>query len=203
MMPRFKPIPGETPIADVSDLKDKNIKNRGQLNKAEAANIVKVIARYLGGPLTRKEAPFDFAWFCQLHREMFEDVWGWAGRLRKSVTNIGIAPHLIEQRLYDLCKNLPYWSNESLLLQATMLHHQAVQIHPFENGNGRWSRTLADIWLHLHGHDPIQWPGTALSEESEVRAAYLAAIKAADDHDYQPLLALHLRFASAVEPSQK
>jgi Fic family protein len=78
-----------------------------------------------------------------------------------------------------------------------MLHHQAVQIHPFENGNGRWSRTLANIWLHLHGHELIQWPGAALSEESKVRADYLAAIKAADNHDYQPLFALHQRFTSA------
>jgi Fic-DOC domain mobile mystery protein B len=203
MMPKFKPIPGETPITDVSELKDRSIKNRGQLNKAEARNIAKTMAQYLGGPITPKEAPFDFSWFCQLHREMFEDVWGWAGRLRKSVTNIGIAPHLIEVQLYDLSKNLPYWANETLLMQATMLHHQAVQIHPFENGNGRWSRTLANIWLHLHAHELTQWPGAALSEESEVRAEYLAAIKAADDHDYQPLLALHQRFTSAKSSQNK
>lgn len=202
-MPKFKPIPGETPITDVSELKDKSIKNRGQLNKAEARNIAKAMAQYLGGPLTRREAPFDFAWFRQLHHEMFEDVWGWAGRLRTSVTNIGVAPHLIEQRLYDLSKNLPYWDKEPMLMQATMLHHQAVQIHPFENGNGRWSRTLANIYLHLHGHALIQWPGAALSEESEVRAEYLAAIKAADNYDYGPLLALHRRFTPGKSSDEK
>ena len=36
--------------------------------------------------------------------------------------------------------------------QAVLLHHRAVQIHPFENGNGRWSRLLANIWLKKHAH---------------------------------------------------
>ena len=139
----FKTIPGETPITDASELKVKGIGTRRELNEVEATNIAKAFARYLSGPITRKEAPFDYAWFLQLHREMFEDVWGWAGRLRKSVTSIGIEPKFIEQKLYDLSLNLPFWKNEPLLMQASMLHHQAVHIHPFENGNGRWSRLLA------------------------------------------------------------
>jgi fido (protein-threonine AMPylation protein) len=198
-MPLFKPIPGETPITDFSELKVKGIVYRSQLNKVEAANITKALARYFGGPLTRIEAPFDYAWFLRFHREMFEDVWGWAGRLRTSVTNIGIEPRFIEERLYGLSQNLPCWANESLLQQATLLHHQAVHIHPFENGNGRWSRALANLWLYLHGHEPTEWPGTALSEESPVRGEYIEAIKAADDGDCGPLLALHERFTPAEE----
>lgn len=157
------------------------------------------MARYLVGPITRKEAPFDFAWFCTLHREMFEDVWGWAGRLRTSVTSIGVQPNFIESRLYDLTQSLPCWKREGLLRQATMLHHQAVQIHPFENGNGRWSRMLANIWLAVHGHAVTVWPATGLSEKSPVRDQYIAAIKAADEGDYDPLLALHQRFTGMDE----
>jgi Fic family protein len=110
------------------------------------------------------------------------------------VTNIGIAPQFIEERLFDLARNLPCWQNEPLLLQATMLHHQAVQIHPFENGNGRWSRALANIWLKLHGHELTVWPAADLIQESPVRGEYLAAIQAADQGDYGPLLELHRRF---------
>jgi fido (protein-threonine AMPylation protein) len=97
-MPVFQPIPGETPITDFSELKVKGIFYRSELNRVEATNIARAMSRYLGGTLTRKEAPFDYAWLLRLHREMFEDVWGWAGRLRTSVTNIGIEPLLIEQR---------------------------------------------------------------------------------------------------------
>jgi Fic-DOC domain mobile mystery protein B len=202
-MPFFKPIPGETPITDVSELKVKGILYRSELNKVEFANVTKALSRYLGRQLTRNEAPFDYAWFLQLHREMFEDVWGWAGRLRTSTTNIGIEPRFIEQRLYELSKNLPYWGNEPLIVQATMLHHQAVHIHPFENGNGRWSRALANIWLYLNGHELTQWPSTALSEESAIRGEYVEAIKAADRGDYAPLLALHQRFTPTDESSEE
>jgi fido (protein-threonine AMPylation protein) len=150
--------------------------------------------RYFGGIITADDAPFDYAWFLRLHREMFEDVWEWAGRLRRSVTNIGVQPQFIEQRLYELSQNLPCWTNESRLLQATMLHHQAVLIHPFENGNGRWSRALANIWLYLNGAEPTDWPGTELSEVSSIRDEYLHAIQAADAGDYAALFELHQRF---------
>jgi len=180
-------------------LKVKDILYRSQLNKVESLNITKAMSRYLGGLLTTKEAPFDYAWFLQLHREMFEDVWGWASRLRRNQTNIGIDPRFVEQRLYELSISLPYWKDLPLIEQATRLHHQAVHIHPFENGNGRWSRLLANLWLYLHGEEITAWPGTALSEESPIRAEYILAIKAADEGDYAPLLALHKRFSMTRE----
>ncbi len=198
-MPFRKPIPGETPITDISELKVKGIRFRSQVNDAESTGIARVTARYLARSLSRKEAPFDFAWFCDLHRQMFEDVWGGAGSLRTSVTNIGMAPQFIEERLFDLSRNLPCWENEPLLVQATMLHHQAVQIHPFENGNGRWSRVLANIWLRLNRHELTRWPATELSQESAVRDEYIAAIQAADQGDYGPLLELHRRFTATAK----
>lgn len=198
-MPLFQPLPGETPITDFSEWKVKGITYRSQLNQVESINIAKAMARYLVGPLTRVEAPFDYTWFLQLHREMFGDVWAWAGRLRTSVTNLGVQPKFIEQDLYDLSRNLPCWANERFIVQATMLHHQAVRIHPFENGNGRWSRLLANVWLHLHGQEPTDWPGTALSEVSPVRAEYIEAIRTADQGDYAPLLALHERFTPGLD----
>lgn len=201
-MPLFQPIPGETPIDDVSQLKVKGIVYRSELNRIEAVNIGKALARYLGGVLSAKDAPFDFTWFCRLHREMFEDVWAWAGQLRKSNTNIGVHPRFIEQRLYDLCLSIPYWHKEPILMQAAMLHHQAVQIHPFENGNGRWSRALADIWLHLHSHPTIQWPAQSLVETSPVRNEYLESLKKADDGDYGPLLDLHRRFGGPTTATE-
>ncbi len=163
------------------------------MNEAEALNVALGLEKYLAGPLSREEAPFDYSFFLRLHREMFGDVWGWAGRLRRSVTNIGSEPHLIEQRLYELSLNLPYWEGDPLLTQAARLHHQAVLIHPFENGNGRWSRTLANIWLHLHRHPLTHWPA-GLNEESPVRAVYIEALKTADRGDEGPLLALPRRF---------
>jgi fido (protein-threonine AMPylation protein) len=131
---------------------------------------------------------------------MFEDVWGWAGRLRRSVTNIGIKPAHIEHQLYELSLNLPYWRESPPLTQAARLHHQAVHIHPFENGNGRWSRALANIWLRVLGYPMTIWPATALSEESEIRAAYIATIQAADRGNEQPLIDMHTRYTPSPPP---
>lgn len=187
-------IPGETPITDFSELKVEGIRYRRELNEAEATNIAKPMARYLGSRITEKEAPMDFSWFCRLHREMFEDVWAWAGRLRRLETTIGIAPEHIEQRLYELAGNFPLWTDVPVVERAAMLHHKAVQIHPFENGNGRWSRLLANIWLRLNDEPIALWPGDALSVESPIRGEYLEAIRAADKGRYGPLVDLHERF---------
>ena len=80
-----------------------------------------------------------------------------------------------------------------LVEQAARLHHKAVAIHPFLNGNGRWSRMLANIWLKLHGSQPTFWPEESVGEASVLRAEYLAAVSAADAMDYGPLIALHRR----------
>ncbi len=193
-MPQFKPIPGETPIDDVSGLIPKGVLTRGDLNKVEAVNIAKAMVKYLVGRLDEKAAPFDFVWLLQLRQEMFGDVWKWAGKLRTSATNIGVSPSQIETRLYDLTKNVPHWKDIPLIEQAALLHHESVFIHPFINGNGRWSRLLANIWLYRNGHPLTQWPDSSLNEESPIRAEYLAAIKAADNKDYNPLNVLHRRY---------
>jgi len=191
----FEPIPGETPIGSISELRIEGIQFRSQLNRAEASNIAKAEAKYLMGRLTRRKAPFTYAWMCKLHREMFNDVWGWAGRIRTSVTNIGVAPRFIESRLFDLAQNLPCWKDQPFLEQAALLHHKAVEIHPFENGNGRWSRMLANVWLYRHGHFLTDWPVAEISlEASPVRREYLEAVQAADNGDYDALFALHSRF---------
>jgi hypothetical protein len=62
---------------------------------------------------------------------------------------------------------------------------------------------LASLWLYVNGHEPTEWPGTALSEESAVRAEYIEAIKAADQGDYGPLLALHERFTPTDNPEEE
>jgi fido (protein-threonine AMPylation protein) len=157
-MPLFEPIDGETPIDDVSGLMVKGIALRSELNVVEAANILKATEKYLIGPVTERLAPFDFTWVCRLHKEMFGDVWKWAGTFRTDQTNISIPPHLIETQVYDLVACLPFWKDQPWPVQAAHLHHRAVAIHPFPNGNGRWSRMLANIWFRRNKQPFTEWP---------------------------------------------
>jgi hypothetical protein len=40
----------------------------------------------------------------------------------------------------------------------------------------------------------VNWPEKTIEDTSEIRDRYIAAIKAADVFDYDPLLALHKQF---------
>jgi len=201
-MAGFEPIPGETPI-DPSGLRDKSIRNRRELNEAEGRNIAEAVFKYLLGGLTPEMALFDLVWSLKLHEEMFGNVWVWAGTLRRRDLNLGIPWHQVETQLYDLFLKLPYWKDMSLAEQAARLHHGAVSIHPFENGNGRWSRMLANIWLKLHGSNPTIWPDAAIAETSIIRDEYLAAVKAADTMNFAPLIALHEKYTPSELPDDE
>ncbi len=194
MTPR-PPVPGETPIDDFSGLLVKGITTRRELSVVEARNVLRATIRYLAGVPSADDAPFDFHWLLKLHREMFGDVWAWAGQPRKCDLNIGVPWYEVEPRLYDVTRNLPYWADLPAVEQAARLHHGAVHVHPFLNGNGRWARMLANVWLRRCGSRPTEWPEQTIGEgTSVVRGEYLEAIKAADAHDLQPLIELHRSF---------
>lgn len=165
----------------------------------EAKNILKAVQKYLYGKPTTRTARFDFAWALRLHREMLGDVWKWAGQLRTKPLNLGVPPAQIETQLYELLKNLPFWNDLPLFEQAAMLHHKAVSIHPFQNGNGRWSRMLANIWLARNGSPWTKWPEQNIGTESPIRDEYLKAVKVADQGEYEALVELHRRFALTEE----
>ncbi len=193
----WETTPGETPI-DVSVLKVSGVANRGQLSVVEAENIRKAIVKYLGGPLTRRTAKFDLSWMLKLHREMFGDVWTWAGETRTTNLNLGVPWHVVQGRMQNLCDDLADWQKHwpDVVEQASHLHHRAVQIHPFLNGNGRWSRLLANFWLKLNKQPLTEWPEETIGETSVIRDEYLTAIRAADSGDYAPLMELHRRYAA-------
>ena len=184
--------PGETPI-DVSHLKIAWVKTRQELDLVEARNIRKAVLKYFGRRRpTKRMAPFDLTWLKRLHKEMFGDVWKWAGEIRTRDLNLGVSWRLIDEKLQNLLSDLDFWdqSGMDVMEQAVRVHHQAVQVHPFYNGNGRWSRMLANILLRLRGHSQTSWPENLLGTESTIRGAYLAAIKEADLGNYDPLLTL-------------
>ncbi|HEV7223663.1 MAG TPA: mobile mystery protein B [Pirellulales bacterium] len=194
-------LPGETPIDDISGLKLRDVSTREQLNLAEARNILKVAVKYLATRPSKRSAKFDFSWMLRLHREMFGDVWEWAGQVRTRDLNLGVPFYLVNQELQNLLGDLLAWRQfgHDLVGQAARLHYRAVRIHPFLNGNGRWSRMLANIWLKLNRSDIIVWPEKTIGKESVVRAEYIAAIQAADRGDEGPFLELHRRFHGRQE----
>ena len=98
----------------------------------------------------------------ELHKRMLGDTWAWAGTYRK---------------LDEL---------------AIRFHHQLVLVHPFPNGNGRHSRLIADLLLQKMGRVPFSWGSgsySSLVSRTDLRTAYLTALRAADQGNIAPLLA--------------
>ena len=120
-------IPGETPI-DISDLKISGVNNRQELSVVEAENVRKAIVKYLGGSLTRRIAKFDLPWMLKLHREMFGDVWKWAGEVRTADLNRGSPWHQVTAQLHNLCADLTHWETHwpDVVEQAAHLHHHSL-----------------------------------------------------------------------------
>ncbi len=68
-------------------------------------------------------------------------------------------------------------------------HHRLVFIHRFPNGNSRWSRLAADLLAAQLGVHRFSWGSGNLVAIVELRRQYITALKAADAHYIQPLLA--------------
>jgi Fic-DOC domain mobile mystery protein B len=199
----WEPLPGETPI-DVSGLRIKGIGIRAELNRAEAENVRKAVVRYLAARPSRRSAPFTLTWVKRLHRQMFGDVWAWAGEFRRENLNLGCDWHQVPFQVQTLLDDLAFWERQGDELpgQAARLHHRAVRVYPFLNGNGRWARMLANVWLKRHRHPVTAWPEETIGKKSVIRHEYLAAVRAADEGDEGPLIALHRRFSPGPKPDE-
>ncbi|HIK92310.1 MAG TPA: mobile mystery protein B [Planctomycetes bacterium] len=196
MIKGFEPIEGETSIEDVSGLKIKSVTNRKELAEVEFKNIAKALLKYLAAKPSRRIAPFHFSWVLKLHEEMFCDVWDWAGKVRDKELTLGVAPEQIRGLLQSLVKDIPEWQEYGMDIQeqAAYVHMRAVKIHPFLNGNGRWSRLLANIHLRINDAPLTTWPERTIGEESEVREDYIAAVKRAVAGNVSSLYELHLKY---------
>ena len=72
---------------------------------------------------------------------------------------------------------------------AIRFKHRLVAIHCFPNGNGRHSRLMADIIVEkVFKQHVFSWGAANLVKGGEARAAYLAAIKQADNGSIEPLI---------------
>ena len=168
-------------------LKLAHITLRQELNEVEQQNIALAISFAFG----RKHNPFREPFGRGLHKRMFGEVWTWAGNYRTSNKILGVEHSLIVPRLYDVFDNVAYWVDHKTFPHdeiAIRFHHGLFVVHPFANGNGRWSRLMGDILVAYLGEAPFAWSGGALADAGAARAQYIAALKAADDHDFAPLI---------------
>ena len=189
---KHKSDDGKTPLDDISGLLV-DTSSREELNAVEFQNVSQATLKYLGRRLTDRQAPFTYEWFLKVHHDMFDQVWKWAGEIRKSDKNVGIDKLKIREALKTLEKDYHYWLSSQMKSDELVarLHHRLVWIHPFENGNGRWARLITNIHLKKIREKLIEWPEKSLIESSNLRQKYLNALRDADDRDFKPLIVFH------------
>jgi len=171
-------------------LKQTWITSRRDLNEAEQENIVKG-ATWGRARRRRNSDLFTDNFAKTLHKRMFGDVWDWAGTYRLTERNIGIEAHRIPNDIIMTFDDARYWVDHNTYPPdelAVRLHHRLVSIHPFPNGNGRHARLMADLLIERLGGQSFTWGGGTLHNVGELRATYVAALRAADEHGIQSLL---------------
>lgn len=186
--------PGATPLNpnEVAGLKLSYISTQKELNAAEQDNILQgekwAFAQKRKEFLTEK-------FMRDLHTRMFGHVWRWAGSYRTSDKSIGVPWFKIPEEMNKSINDVRYWiTHETYPMDeiAARFHHRLVWIHPFPNGNGRWARVMADVLLYNLNCPRFTWgahtKSGVLSEHSQIRDAYIHALKMADIKKYTELI---------------
>jgi Fic-DOC domain mobile mystery protein B len=160
---------------------------RHELNEAEQTNI----SDAQSWAESRRRDVLDRDFLNELHRRMFGDVWRWAGRYRTTSRNIGIEAYRILPEVQQAIDDARYWVGHATYSSdeiAVRFSHRLVSIHPYPNGNGRFSRFVGDLLARKLNRPPFTWGQASLVDAGDTRAQYVEALRAADDKNIQPLL---------------
>lgn len=161
---------------------------RRELNEAEQVNIAAAM-KWLRG---RKRDVLDEPFLRELHKRMFGKTWRWAGQYRTTARNIGVEAYRIGVELAQGIDDAKFWTENSTFSPdeiAIRFSYRLVYIHPFPNGNGRFSRLVGDLLAMQSGRRPFSWGSHNLVDVTTTRRAYVEALRAADGNDLSVLIA--------------
>ena len=179
-----------TPIseADAKGLIPSWVATRSDLNEVEATNVSRGYRWIFANRFSIADIT-DISFVQELHRQMFGDVWAWAGVFRTTDLNIGIRWFEITEAVKQLVDNFAVRleAPDNPDAECVDLHHQMVRIHPFINGNGRHARAIADAAAVALGQMPFSWGSGSIVTAEATRTAYITALREADQGDLAPL----------------
>lgn len=184
--------------ADATPLDDETLRGmipglttQTELDEFEAAGIARALM-WTQSSRKMKSDLLTVSGLCSLHKKMFEDTWKWAGQFRLRDTNIGVSPSRIQSDLQILLGDVNFWiENKTYDIEEILarFHHKLVWIHPFPNGNGRFSRLATDLLAAKLEQPGFTWGSENLGKAGQQRQSYILALKEADKTErYQALL---------------
>lgn len=172
---------GQTPLDEEMrfDLKLKHIQDMTELYEHEIENIAEGIAWTSS---TRKNH-LEYPTWLELHKQMLGKIWKFAGVIRTiELANADFhKPYNVRPSLLELEKDLKYWIENKTFPpkeMMAMLHEKLLTIHPFRDGNGRWSRVLTEFICDREEIEVPSW-GASIDDDGERRKVYIEAVKKA------------------------
>jgi Fic-DOC domain mobile mystery protein B len=160
---------------------------RRELNEAEQVNIAGAMAWLR----RRNRDVLNETFLRELHKRMFGKTWRWAGHYRATGRNIGVDAYRIGVEVVYAIDDARFWvTNQTYSADEIALRfsHRLVFIHPFPNGNGRFSRLVGDMLAMQLGRPPFSWGSQNLVDATATRRDYVDALRAADAHDFSLLI---------------
>lgn len=137
-----------------------DIRNQNMLNVAELRIVISMTMKI------EQEIKFnnvDFNFYKNLHKQLFDDLYEWAGTVR----NINISKkgtvfcnsddiERIGKLKFDRLKSLNFLKNtpkDQFLDELTELYHDLNMLHPFREGNGRTLRLFITLLVRNAGYN--------------------------------------------------
>jgi len=156
-------VEGQSPVDEdeKEGLLIKTISTKGELDEFEQINIQQAEEWRIKTKFNTSEI-LSVSFILLVHKKMFNEVWKWAGRMRKTNKNIGVDKSQISIELKKLIDDCNYWiENKTFNADEIVIRfsHRLVTIHAFPNGNGRHSRLMADIMISNIFNKPIFYMG--------------------------------------------
>ena len=167
-----------------------HVATRYELAAWEQANIAKAVAWLDQRP--RRGSVLTGRFLRTLHKRMFDETWGHAGHYRRSKAAVGAPAWTVSTRVEDVIAKARGWIQAQAYPADEIVirfHHRLSEVRPFERGNGRATRLLADALIVELRRPPFTWgAGTCLAAD-ELADRYRAALHIADNDNISVLLA--------------
>ena len=155
-----------------------NISDPDELNRAEAQ-----LSTLALQDIEFQLPPYDFAYLCSLHQQLFGDLYPWAGQTRtiaisKQDTRF-CQPEFIQReanKLFTQLERKQFLADldfDAFCLEMAEFYIELNMIHPFREGNGRAQRLLFEHIAIFCGYN-LSFKG--ISKEQWVHANILGCL---------------------------
>lgn len=177
--------------ADEAALLVPSLSTRAQLHEIERLNIHAARVWAMRSKVLRRDDLLSEEFCGELHRRMFGGVWRGAGKYRSTDSIAGWEPGRIAEGVALFLADAEGWlryATYPVHEAAVRLHHRLVSVRPWQNGNGRHARLVADVVVASMNEAPLTW-GSLAPLPHAARSRYIEAIRAADGGDMAALVA--------------